>query len=286
MTSASTPAVVTIRPRSGWVTLGLLELWRHRELVGLLAARDVQVRYKQSLLGAAWALLQPLAMLAVFTGLFGALLAAERMPTAPGVPYGVSTFCTLVIWQLFARAVTAGADSLVVNQAIVTKVYLPRLAIPLAPVLASLVDFALGSVVLTAMLAWYGIAPSGVALILPALVLLALAAALGTALWLAAVNALYRDVRLALPFAVQIWMLVTPVVYTASSVLTGRPQWFVTLYAWNPMAGIVEAFRFALVGGASAPWHMLACSAASTAVLLVSGLVVFRRLECVFADRV
>jgi homopolymeric O-antigen transport system permease protein len=286
MASTSAPAVVTIRPRSGWVSLGLVELWHHRELVGLLAARDVSVRYKQSLLGTAWALLQPLAMLAVFTGLFGALLAGGRMPTAPGVPYAVSTFCTLVVWQLFARAVTAGADSLVVNQAIVTKVYLPRLAIPLAPVLASLVDFALGFAVLAAMLAWYGIAPGAVALILPGLVLLTLSAALGTALWLAAVNALYRDVRLALPFAVQIWMLVTPVVYTASSVLTGRPQWLVSLYAWNPMAGIVEAFRFALVGGASAPWDMLACSAASSAVLLVSGLVVFRRLERVFADRV
>jgi lipopolysaccharide transport system permease protein len=286
MTTASTPAVVTIRPRSGWVSLGLVELWHHRELVGLLAARDVHVRYKQSLLGAAWALLQPLGMLAVFTGLFGALLAGERMPTAPGVPYSVSTFCTLVVWQLFARAVTAGADSLVVNQAIVTKVYLPRLAIPLAPVLASLVDFALGFAVLAMMLVWYGIAPGAVALILPGLIVLTLAAALGTALWLAAVNALYRDVRLALPFAVQIWMLVTPVVYTASSVLAGRPRWLVTLYAWNPMAGIVEAFRFALVGGASEPWDMLARSAAATAVLLVSGLVVFRRLERVFADRV
>jgi len=286
MTSASPPAVVTIRPRSGWVSLGLLELWRHRELVGLLATRDVQVRYKQSLLGTAWALLQPLATLAVFTGLFGALLPSDRLPTVPNVPYAASTFCSLVIWQLFARAVTAGADSLVVNQALVTKVYLPRLAVPLAPVLASLVDFALGFAVLAAMLVWYGIAPGSVALIVPLLVLLALAAALGTALWLAAVNALYRDVRLALPFAVQIWMLVTPVVYTASSVLAGRSGWLATLYPWNPMTGIVEAFRFALVGGPSAPWDMLACSATSTGFLLVSGLVVFRRLERVFADRV
>jgi lipopolysaccharide transport system permease protein len=277
---------VVIRPRSGWVSLGLLELWRQRELVGLLAVRDVRVRYKQSLLGTTWALLQPLATLAVFTGLFGALLGGERLPSAPRVPYAVSTFSALVLWQLFARAVTAGADSLVVNQALVTKVYLPRLAVPLAPVLASLVDFALSLLVLAPMLFWYGIAPRTDALLCPLLVLLALAAALGVALWLAAVNALYRDVRLALPFLVQIWMLVTPVVYTAPSVLTGRPAWLVTLYAWNPMAGIVEAFRFAIVGGASAPWDMLARSAASTALLLASGLIAFRRLERVFADRV
>jgi lipopolysaccharide transport system permease protein len=285
MTTASPPAVV-IRPRSGWVSLGLLELWRHRELVGLLAVRDVRVRYKQSLLGAAWALLQPLATLAVFTALFGALLGGDRLPSAPRVPYTVSTFCSLVLWQLFARAVTAGADSLVVNQALVTKVYLPRLAVPLAPVLASLVDFALALAVLAGMLVWSGIMPGVAALLIPVLVILALAAALGTALWLAAVNALYRDVRLAVPFVVQLWMLVTPVVYTASTVLAGRPGWLATAYAMNPMAGIVEAFRFAVVGGASTPWGMLAYSAASTAALLMSGLVVFRRLERVFADRV
>jgi lipopolysaccharide transport system permease protein len=284
MTSASPPAVV-IRPRSGWFSLGLFELWHHRELVGFLAMRDVRVRYKQSLLGIAWALVQPLATLAVFTGLFGALLGRQGLPTRPGVPYALSTFCALAPWQLFARAVTAGADSLVVNQALVTKVYLPRLAMPLAPVLASLVDFALALAVLAVMMAWYGVAPGPAALGLPLLVLLALAASLGVSLWLAAVNALYRDVRLALPFLVQIWMLVTPVVYTAPSVLAGQPAWLARLYACNPMVGVVEGFRHALLGGPPA-WDMIAGSAASTAILLFSGLVVFRRLERLFADRV
>jgi lipopolysaccharide transport system permease protein len=283
-TPPSTPAVV-IRPQTGWVPLGLPELWRYRELVGFLALRDLKVRYKQSLLGAAWAVLQPLATLAVFAGLFSALLGPGRMPGAPGVPYAVSTFCGLAIWQLFARAVVAGSDSLVVNQALVTKVWFPRLAVPLAPVLASLVDFALALGVLLALLVWHGVAPGGALALLPLVVLLAVAAALGVSLWLAAVNALYRDVRLALPFLVQLWMLVTPVVYATPRVLEGRPAWLAQLYAINPMAGIVEGFRFTLLGG-EAPGAMLATSAAVTACLFASGLVVFRRLERSFADRV
>ena len=285
MTTALAPPVV-IEPRTGWASLGLAELWQHRELVGFLALRDVRVRYKQSLLGATWALLQPIATLAVFGGMFGALLGPERLPSVPGAPYAVSTLCALAPWQLFARAVTAGGDSLVVNQALVTKTYLPRLAVPLAPVLASLVDFGFAFAVLALMLAWFGIAPGPEALLLPVLVLMTVAASLGAALWLAAVNALYRDVRLALPFAVQLAMLVTPVVYTAPSVLGDAPTWLAIGYGINPMAGIVEGFRFALLGGASPPWTLLAAAAVSTCALLASGLVVFRRLERVFADRV
>ena len=285
MTTARMPAVV-IEPRTGWVSLGLGELWQHRELVGFLALRDVRVRYKQSLLGSAWALLQPLATLAVFSGLFQSLLGEQRLPSVPGVPYAVSTFCALAPWQLFSRAVTAGGDSLVVNQAIVTKIYLPRLAVPLAPVLASFVDFALAFAVLVGMLCWFGIAPGPEAMLLPLLLVLTIAASLGTALWLAAVNALYRDVRLALPFLLQLAMLVTPVVYDAASVLGSSPPWVRVVYALNPMVGAVEGFRFALLGGASLPWQMLAISSASAIALLVSGLIVFRRLERVFADRV
>jgi lipopolysaccharide transport system permease protein len=283
--AASTPTVV-IRPQTGWIPLGLPELWRYRELVGFLALRDVRLRYKQSLLGSAWAVLQPLLTLAVFTGLFGALLGPDRLPRAPGISYAVSTFCALVPWQLFARAVSAGSDSLVVNQALVTKVYFPRLAVPLAPVLAALVDFALAFGVLLAMLAWAGITPGAAALALPLLVLLTVAAALGVSLWLAAVNALYRDVRVALPFLVQIWMLVTPVVYTAPHVLAGRPHWVALAYAANPMVGVVEGFRWALLGSAAPPTALLAGSALTTSLLLASGLVVFRRLERLFADQV
>jgi lipopolysaccharide transport system permease protein len=283
--AASTPPVV-IRPQTGWIPLGLPELWRYRELVGFLAWRDVRVRYKQSALGGAWALLQPLLTLAVFTGLFGALLGPDRLPRAPGVSYAVSTFCALVPWQLFARAVSAGSDSLVVNQALVTKVYFPRLAVPIAPVLAALVDFALAFALLIGMLAWAGIAPGAAALALPLLVLLTVAAALGFSLWLGAVNALYRDVRLALPFLVQLWMLVTPVVYAAPHVLDGRPHWVTLVYALNPMAGVVEGFRWALLGGAEPPTLLLASAALTTLLVLASGLVVFRRLERRFADQV
>ncbi|HEY8155814.1 MAG TPA: ABC transporter permease [Myxococcota bacterium] len=277
---------VVIEPQAGWAPLGLPELWRYRELVGFLALRDLKVRYKQSALGAAWAVLQPLLTLAVFTGLFGALLGADRMPGAPGIPYAVSTFCALVPWQLFARAVSAGSESVVVNQALVTKVYFPRLAVTLAPVLAALVDFALAFAVLLGMLAWAGIAPGAAALLIAPLVLLTLVAALGIALWLAAVNALYRDVRLALPFVVQIWMLVTPVVYASQSVLEGRAPWVAGVYALNPMAGVVEGFRFALLGVGEPPLRPLAISLAVSTCLLASGLVAFRRLERRFADRV
>jgi lipopolysaccharide transport system permease protein len=281
----SAPRVV-IEPQRGWVPLDLSELWRYRELIAFLALRDLKVRYKQSVLGVAWAVLQPLLTLAVFTGLFGALLGQDRMPGAAGVSYAVSTFSGLVPWQLFARAVTAGSESVVVNQALVTKVYFPRLAAPIAPVLAALVDFALSFAVLLGMLVWAGITPGGAMLWLPVFALLAVAAALGVALWLAAINALFRDVRLALPFAVQLWMLVSPVVYATPSVLDGRPRWVALAYSLNPMAGVIEGFRWALFGTADPPAALLAGSAISTALLLVSGLVVFRRLERRFADRV
>jgi len=286
MPKAASASAVVIRPQTGWIPIGLSELWRYRELVGFLALRDIRVRYKQSALGASWAVLQPLLTLAVFTGLFGALLGPDRLPRAPGVSYALSTFCALVPWQLFARAVSAGSDSVVVNQALVTKVYFPRLAVPLAPVLAALVDFALAFGVLLAMLAWAGLAPGAAAIALPLLVLLTVAAALGVALWLSAVNALYRDVRLALPFLVQLWMLVTPVVYTAQSVLNGTPDWLVLAYALNPMVGVVEGFRWALLGGGQPPTLLLAASALTTTLVLASGLIVFRRLERHFADKV
>jgi lipopolysaccharide transport system permease protein len=202
------------------------------------------------------------------------------------VPYAVSTFCALAPWQLFSRAVTAGGDSLVANQALVTKTYLPRLAVPLAPVIASLVDFAFAFAVLVGLLCWYGIAPGPEVMMLPLLLVLTVAASLGVALWLAAVNALYRDVRLALPFLLQLWMLVTPVVYAAQSVLGNSPRWVAMVYALNPMVGAVEGFRFAVLGGSSVPWSLLSVSSASAIALLASGTVVFRRLERVFADQV
>ncbi|HEY5657013.1 MAG TPA: ABC transporter permease [Myxococcota bacterium] len=275
-----------IAPRRGWTSLGLAELWRYRELALFLALRDVRVRYKQSLLGAAWAVLQPLLTMVVFSILFGALLGRDRMPTQEGIPYAVSTYCALVPWQLFARSVTASADSLVANQNLISKVYFPRLINPIAPTLAAVLDFALAFAVLVAMLLFYGIAPGLAILALPGFVLLVLVTALSVSLWLAAINAIYRDVRHAVPFLVQLWMFLTPVVYTSASLLGDRSGWLATLYGMNPMVGVIEAFRWALLGGAAPPVALLLPSISITAVLFVGGLYFFRRMERTFVDLV
>jgi lipopolysaccharide transport system permease protein len=288
---ASSPAPaaqgrVRVEPPRGLPAPDLRELWRYRELVALLALRDVRVRYKQAALGAAWALVQPLATLALFGALFGLLLGPRGLPTRPGVPYAASTLCALVPWQLFARALAASGESMVANHALVTKVYFPRLAVPLASVAAALVDFALAFAVLLLLLAALGIAPGPACLALPLFALLAVASALAVSLWLSALNALYRDVRHALPFLAQLWMFATPVVYTTESVLAGRPEAWRILYGLNPMAGVVEGFRWALLGGASPPWGLLAASSLCVVALLAGGLLFFQRLERSFADLV
>lgn len=275
-----------IEARRGFVPLELGELWAYRDLVAFLALRDLRGRYKQTLLGVSWALLQPLATLVVFSALFRALLGREALPGAAGVPYELSTFCALVPWQLFATALVSSGNSLVQNQALLTKVYFPRLAAPLAPILAALVDFALAFAVLLGMLAWQGIMPGVATLWLPLLAFQAALAALGVSLWLSALNALYRDVRHALPFLVQIWMFATPVVYAAERLLEGRPAWQHVLYGLNPMVGVVEGFRFALLGTPPPGAPLLLGSATSVALLLVSGAFFFRRMEQRFADRV
>lgn len=280
------PACVVIEPRRGWAPIDLAELWRYRELIGFLALRDIKVRYKQSLLGIGWAVVQPLATMLVFGVLFLALLGGDRMPTPQGIPYAVSAYCALVPWQLFARSLQASGDSLVANKQLITKVYFPRLAAPIAPLLAALVDFGCAFAVLLAMLLAWGITPSTAVLALPLLVLLAMTTSLGVSLWLSALNAIYRDVRHTLPFLVQLWMFVTPVVYTSESVLRGAPDWLRLLYGLNPMAGVVEGFRWALLGSAEPPWAVLGASCAVSALLLISGLYFFRRLERHVADLV
>lgn len=277
---------VVIEPRRGLVPVDLRELWDYRELCAFLALRDVKVRYKQSLLGIGWAVLQPFLTMVVFSVLFGLLLGARGKPTAPGVPYAVSTYCALVPWQLFANAMTGAGNSLVTNQNLVTKVYFPRMAAPLAPVLSSLVDFAVAFAVLLGMMAWYGIAPGPAVLALPGFALLAAATALAAALWLSALNAVYRDVRHALPFLVQLWLFVTPVVYTTESILGGQPDWVRALYGANPMAGVVEGFRWSLLGTPAPPGSLLAASVLCVTALLVGGAFFFRRMEREFADRV
>jgi lipopolysaccharide transport system permease protein len=275
---------VVIEANRGFSSLELRELWSFREVIGFLALRDVQVRYKQALFGVAWVVLQPLLTMVIFTALFGLLLGRDRMPTVEGIPYAVSTYCALVPWQLFASALTASSNSLVNNQNLVSKVYVPRLALPIAPALAALVDFAASFAVLLVIMVFRGIPPGVNLFAVPLLVLLTLATALSVSLWLSALNALYHDVRHILPFVVQLWMFVTPVVYTTSHLLGSQPDWVRILYGLNPMAGVVEGFRWALLGAPIPSLALLAGSLVVVSALMLGGLYFFRRIERSVAD--
>ena len=275
---------VVVRPNRGWRPADLAEIWRFRELVWFLAWRDVKVRYKQTVLGALWAILQPLMTMVVFTVLFGLLMPGGNRPSARGIPYPISTFCALLPWQLFANAMSQSGTSLLSNQNLITKVYFPRLIVPLSSVLAGLADFAVQFVVLIGMMLWFGLAPGTGVLALPFLVALALLSALAAGLWLSALSAIYRDFRYTIPFLVQAGMLVTPVVYATDRVLAGMPRWVYLAYGLNPMAGVVEGFRWALLGAARPSWLMLAPSSGMVLLLLLLGLYYFRRVERTFAD--
>lgn len=282
--SADDDAEVLIEPRSGWQPIDLAELWRYRELLWFLALRDIQVRYKQTALGVAWAVIQPvanMAILTVFFGLFGGM--AKDSP----IPYPLLTFAALLPWQFFASALTNAGNSLVSNQNLITKVYFPRLAVPMAAVLTGLVDFGIAFVLLMAMMAWYKLTGrypltlSWKLLTLPLFMILALAASLAVGLWFAALNVEYRDVRYTLPFLTQFWFFATPVAYQMKRI----PAKWQGLCGLNPMTGVVEGFRWALFGGdAQPPGIALAVSVAATIVLLVGGLFYFRRMETSFAD--
>ena len=274
--SPPSPEITRIRPSKGWRSLQLRELWAYRELLWFLVWRDVKVRYKQTALGAGWAILQPVATMVVFSLFFGRL---AGMPS-DGLPYPIFSFAALVPWTFFSQGLAQSANSLVGSQNLITKVYFPRLAIPIASVLAGLVDFALAFLVLLAMMPFYGIVPGPQILALPALLLLALVTALGAGLWLSALNVQFRDVRYILPFLTQIWLFVTPIAYPSS--LLGEP--WRTVYGINPMAGVVEGFRWALLGTAEPPGTLLAASVAAALALLVSGAFYFRRMEKTFAD--
>jgi lipopolysaccharide transport system permease protein len=267
--------VFEIRPSRGWVALNVRELWTYRELLYFLTWRDVKVRYKQTALGAAWAILQPFLTMVVFSIFFGRLLNVK----SEGVPYPVFAYTALVPWQLFANAVTQGGGSLVSNQQLLTKVYFPRLLIPISATLGNLVDFAFAFAVLIGLMLYYGIALTAGVLLTPLLVLLAAVTALGVGLWLSALNVKYRDVRYVIPFLVQLWLFASPVAYSASIV----PSAWRPVYDLNPMAGVVEGFRWALLGtGHLDP--LVGVSALGSLSLLVSGLVYFRRTERTFAD--
>jgi lipopolysaccharide transport system permease protein len=269
---------VIIEPARGWSRLELRALFDYRELLFFLIWRDIKVRYKQTVLGATWAILQPLLTMIVFSLFFGKL---AGMPS-DGVPYPIFSFTGLVPWTFFAYALTQASNSLVGNANLIRKVYFPRLVIPISAVLSGIVDFALAFLVLLVMMAFYGIVPGSAVVWLPAFLLLALVTALGVGLWLSALNVLYRDVRHTLPFLVQIWLFATPIAYP-SSLLDDRWKW---LYGVNPMVGVVEGFRWSLLDTASAPGPMLIASSLTALLMLVSGLWVFRRMERTFSDLV
>lgn len=272
----SGPALTVIRPSKGWVSLRLKEVWIYRELLYFLVWRDVKVRYKQTVLGAAWAILQPVMTMAVFSLFFGKL---AEMPS-DGVPYPIFSYAALVPWTLFAFGLSQGANSLVGSQNLIKKVYFPRLVIPLASVLAGTVDFLLSLIVLVGMMAYFGLVPTMAILWLPLLTLLALATSLGVALWLSAMNVRFRDVRYVVPFLTQLWLFATPVAYPSS--LLSEP--WRTIYGLNPMVGVVEGFRWALLGTDTRPGPIIVASVVACALLLVSGLFYFRRMERSFAD--
>jgi lipopolysaccharide transport system permease protein len=270
--------VTYIDSKRGWVGINFGELWRYRELLYFLVWRDIKVRYKQTALGAAWAILQPFVAMVVFSLFFGRL---AGMPS-DGVPYPLFSFAALVPWTFFAYALTQSSESLVTNQQILKKVYFPRLAIPIAAVLAGVTDFALAFLVLIGMMLYFGVTPTVTILWIIPLLLLGLVTSLGVGLWFCALNVRYRDVRYVIPFLTQLWLFATPIVYP-SSLLEGHWK---TLYGLNPMAGVVEGFRWALLGTETAPGPMIVVSAGMACAILVGGALYFRKMEESFADLV
>jgi len=268
--------VLRIEPSRGWVSLRLREVWEYHELLYFLIWRDVKVRYKQTVLGGAWAILQPFFTMVVFSLFFGRL---AKMPS-DGIPYPIFTYTALVPWMFFSQGLNQAANSLVGNSNLIRKVYFPRLIIPLASVCGGLVDFALAFAVLLVMMLYYGIAPTAHVVWLPLLLALSLVTSLGVGLWLSALTVTFRDVRHIVPFIVQFWMFATPVAYPSS--LLHEP--WRTVYGLNPMTGVIEGFRWALLGSKSQPEGIILVSALAAVLILVSGAYYFRRVEKSFAD--
>jgi lipopolysaccharide transport system permease protein len=265
-----------IEATKGWVSLGLGEVWQYRELLFFLVWRDIKVRYKQTVLGVLWAIIQPFFTMVIFSLFFGRL---AEMPS-DGIPYPIFSYAALVPWTFFAQALTQASNSLVSNANMLKKIYFPRLTLPLATILAGVVDFLLALVVLLGMMFYFGIAPTLNVIWLPLFLLLALITSLGVGLWLSAMNVQFRDVRYAVPFLTQAWLFATPIAYPSSLL----PEVLRPLYALNPMVGVVEGFRWALLGTDTAPDLMVLVSGLAAVALLVSGALYFRRIERTFAD--
>ncbi len=273
---------VVIQPRSGLAALNLRDLWNFRELIYFLTWRDIKVRYKQTLLGAGWAILQPVLQMLVFNLLFGDLAGLS----SGGIPRPIFTYAALLPWNLFSTGINDAGRSLVTNRNMITKIYFPRLIVPLSAVLSGLVDFAIAFLLLGGMMVYYGIAPAAGAALLPLYLLLALVTAIGVGLWLSALNVHYRDIRYLIPFLTQFWMLASPLAYEASEVFTRLPEAWQWLYALNPLVGVVEGFRAALLGTEVYSASFIWVSVASALLILLTGVFYFRSMERTFADTV
>ncbi len=276
MTSSYDASITAITPSKAWSLPDFRELWSYRELLYFLVWRDVMVRYKQTILGVAWAVLQPVFMMVIFTLFFGML---ARIPS-DGVPYPVFAYAALLPWNLFARGLTDASNSLVANQSLVSKVYFPRLLLPASSVLAAVPDFAIGFTVLIGLMFWYGIVPTIGIIALPLFVVVAVLSAMGIGFWLSALDAKYRDIRYTLPFLTQFWLFATPVVYPLSLV----PEAWRWVYSLNPMVGVVEGFRWALLGGTGTLDPTVFLSLLIVLLMFVGGLLYFHRTERTLAD--
>jgi len=265
-----------ITPSKGWHSINLREVWTYRDLLATLAWRDVSVRYKQSFVGIGWAIIQPIMTMIVFTIIFGNF---AKLPS-DGIPYPIFTYCALLPWNYFARSLGDSSDSLVGSSQLITKVYFPRLVLPLSRVFAGLVDFSIGFVILIGLMFWYRISPTVGLLLLPLFLLIAMIAALGGGLWLTALNVKYRDVKFVVPFVIQFLMYASPVAYS-TSIIPERWQW---IYSLNPMVGVIEGFRWALLGREVPNFSMLYVPTGIILILLVSGLYYFKSMEKTFAD--
>jgi homopolymeric O-antigen transport system permease protein len=269
-------SVVRIEARRGWLALDLGELWAYRDLVYFFIWRDIKVRYKQTVIGAAWAVLQPVLTMLVFSLFFGKL---AKIPSQ-GLPYPVFYYSALLPWMYFAAAMQGATNVVVEQQRMITKIYFPRVVLPIASVLSGLLDFAISFAVFLCLMAYFHMAPTNAVIWLPAFLLLAVLTALGVGLWLSALNALYRDVRYVVPFLVQFWLFASPVAYPSSLV----PEKWRWLYGLNPMAGVIEGFRWALTGHGDPPSILLAASSGAVVLLVLSGLVYYHAVEGTIAD--
>jgi lipopolysaccharide transport system permease protein len=269
--------LIVVKPSRGWVSLKLYELWTYRELVYFLIWRNIKVRYKQTVIGAAWAIIQPFMTMVIFSLFFGSL---AKIPS-DGIPYPIWSYTALVPWTFFASGMASSADSLVGSANLIKKIYFPRLAIPISSVVSGIVDFALAFLVLLALMLVYGVVPTINILWLPFFLLLALVTSLGVGLWLSAMNVQFRDVKYVVPFLAQFWMFATPIAYPSSLI---KDDTLRALYSINPMVGVVEGFRWALLGADTAPGLIIVVSSLAALGLLISGAYYFRRMEKTFAD--